>query len=431
MTKLFAITLHDLRNLFRGRGIWINLVLVPIGITAFLGFATGGFGGGNTSETKTLIDVIDLDQTNFSADVIHTLEQDERLQVCTATTTVEACRLSIDGLSEEISAERVANGAVQALLLIPKGLEEQVNQGKSISLIYRSEEGTTDFPATLTTIENALSRISGAWVAREVAMQVATQLGAYPYNGQTLNLLQFANAEDEEQFKTDAYERARTAWAENRLVVVQELATAGEDTTQEDDASSGFYQSVPGTATMQVMFIVFGGMVTLLGERKNGTLQRIAVLPLAKWQILSGKMLVYFLLGMLVYAVVFTFGAFMGVQYRNPLALLMVMIGFSATITSITFFMATIVRTLGQAGGISLFMSLTLSPLGGAWWPLDIVPPWMQTLGLATPVGWAMRGFTDILWYQQGFQAAVLPTVVLLIFSAIFFTLAVARFRYD
>lgn len=431
MDKLITITLHDLRNLFRGRGIWINLVLVPIGLTAFLGFATGGFGGGESSQTKTLIDVIDNNQTSFSADLIRAIEEVERLQVCTATTTLEGCHLTEAGLSEEISAERVSNGTVQALLLIPSGLEEQIKQGESVRLIYRSEEGATDFPPTLTAIEDAISQTTGAWVAREVAMQVANQLGAYPYNGQTLNLLQFTNAQDEEQFQTDVYQRAGTAWAENRLIIVQEPATTPQATTNEEDASSGFYQSVPGTATMQVMFIVFAGMVTLLEERKNGTLQRMGVLPLAKWHILGGKMLVYFLLGMMVYAVVFTFGAFMGVQYRHPLALLMVMTGFSATITAITFFMATIVRTLGQAGGISLFMSLTLSPLGGAWWPLDIVPPWMQTLGLATPVGWAMRGFTDILWYQQGFQAAILPTAILLIFSAIFFGLAVARFRYD
>ncbi|MFZ4827562.1 MAG: ABC transporter permease [Phototrophicaceae bacterium] len=431
MAKLLAITLHDLRNLFRGRGIWINLVLVPIGLTAFLGFATGGFGGESTPETKTLIDVIDLDQTPFSADLVATLAQDEQLQMCVASSDVAECRLSEGELSEALSAERVSSGTVQALLLIPKGSEEQINQGQTVQLIYRSEESTTNFPPTLTAIENAVSQISGAWVAREVGMQVATQLGDYPYNGQNLTLLRFSSAEDEAQFQQDVYERARTAWAEKRISIVQEPATLTQTSNQEEDASSGFYQSVPGTATMQVMFIVFGGMVTLLEERKNWTLQRMVVLPLAKWQILGGKMLVYFLLGMMVYGVVFAFGAFMGVRYANPLALLMVMAGFSATITSITFFMATIVRTLGQAGGISLFMSLTLSPLGGAWWPLDIVPPWMQTLGLATPVGWAMRGFTDILWYQQGFQAALLPTGILLGFSIVFFTLAVARFRYD
>ena len=141
-------------------------------------------------------------------------------------------------------------------------------------------------------------------------------------------------------------------------------------------------------------------------------------------------MLARFLLGMIQYALVFTAGWLLGVRYSSVLGLLLLMVAFTLCATALTFVLANIVQNEQQAASLSLFLGLTLAPLGGAWWPLEIVPTWMQTLAYASPVGWVMRGFSAIMLYGQGIGAALVPSAVLIGAAGVLFWVAVRRFRF-
>jgi ABC-2 type transport system permease protein len=76
-------------------------------------------------------------------------------------------------------------------------------------------------------------------------------------------------------------------------------------------------------------------------------------------------------------------------------------------------------------------LGLTLAPLGGAWWPLDIVPEVMRVVGHLSPIAWAMDGFR-VLLYEQGTLADVLlPVAVLLALAVVFFAIAIRRFKFE
>ena len=51
------------------------------------------------------------------------------------------------------------------------------------------------------------------------------------------------------------------------------------------------------------------------------------------------------------------------------------------------------------ANALAVLLSLTLAPLGGAWWPLEIVPAWMQAIGHVSPVAWAMDAYRSLTFY--------------------------------
>ena len=72
-----------------------------------------------------------------------------------------------------------------------------------------------------------------------------------------------------------------------------------------------------------------------------------------------------------------------------------------------------------------------LSGLGGAWVPLEFTSETVQTIGHFTPVAWVMDGFKTILARGLGLEAIWMPVVVLLGFAALWFTLAVWRFRFE
>jgi ABC-2 type transport system permease protein len=67
--------------------------------------------------------------------------------------------------------------------------------------------------------------------------------------------------------------------------------------------------------------------------------------------------------------------------------------------------------------------------LGGAWFPLEGAGKAFATIGHLTPAAWAMDGFQNILIRGLGLASAWRPAAVLLAYAAVFFALAVWRFR--
>ena len=106
------------------------------------------------------------------------------------------------------------------------------------------------------------------------------------------------------------------------------------------------------------------------------------------------------------------------------------MAAFVLCITSVTFAIAPVLRSEGQAGVVNQLLALTFAALGGAWWPLEIVPDFMQRLGHLTPVAWAMDAFRQLIFFGGGLAAIAPDLAVLGVASAVLFLVGIWRFRY-
>src|SRR5262249_1967924 len=150
------------------------------------------------------------------------------------------------------------------------------------------------------------------------------------------------------------------------MVVYSETAT-------DETATGGYGQTVPGMATFFVIFSVLGaGMYGLVKERTDGTLPRLAMMPVRRAEIIAGKILTYFLIGMLQFAIVFVVGLFVGVDFgRDLLALLLVIVAYTLCITALSFALAPRMRSEGQVSALTTLLGMMMAALGGAWWPLD------------------------------------------------------------
>lgn len=420
MRKLWVITVHDLRGIFAERSVWLQLFVIPVALVYVVGLANGALGNGG--EARTRLDLINQDDSRLAAVLVEGLREADGLLVCTSDSADEACSGEV---SENASARRVESGAAAALVIIPADFGAQVQDGEPASVIYRADTAPGQTTLTFTRVQNTVQRVSGAVVAQRAGELLVEGAIQADFAGAALT-----TTVQPDTLSEQIYERAAGYWSQNPVNLAFSLSSTTGEATEPEAGDAGFAQSVPGMGSMYVMFNVFAGMVALLQARKQWTLQRLATLPLGKWQILGGKMLARFLLGMIQFAVVFTVGYFLGLRYSSLLALLVLMVAFVAAITALTFLLATIVGTEQQASAVSLFLALTLAPIGGAWWPLEIVPGWMQSLALVSPVGWVMRGFNDLMLYDLGARAVLVPVGVLTAAAVILFASAVARFRY-
>ncbi len=411
MNKLLSIAQNDLRVAFKERGIWINLVALPIALILIIGLASGGFGGTTPPIT---IDVYDNDQSELSAQLLSTLRDiNPNLVLCPMDNTdADICRLSQQTLTRELSQERIENNRISAIIEIPNGFEQTLLRGEPTELMYRSDENFAQPSVLLQTVQAAVSRVNGASLAGRVSAYALSQADSVAVT-------------DGDNLANIFYQTATTFWEAPPSRVVYK--TTGTTAT-----SSGFNQSVPGMGSMYVMFTVLAGATTLLLERKQWTLQRLVMMPIRKWQILGGKLLARFTMGMIQYAVAFGFGAILGIRFwDNLIGILGLMIAFSLCMTALAFLIATIVKTDMQASSLTLLLSLVIAPLGGAWWSLEIVPDFMKVAALATPMGWVMHGYNELLIYGGGLADVLLPVVVLLGAGAVLFGLAVMRFKYE
>jgi ABC-type multidrug transport system permease subunit len=70
-----------------------------------------------------------------------------------------------------------------------------------------------------------------------------------------------------------------------------------------------------------------------------------------------------------------------------------------------------------------------MSPLGGLWWPLEIVGPVMRQIAYFVPTGWAMEGINAMLAFGAGaIEVAPFAAGFLLMF-ALSYPLAAKRLQ--
>ena len=418
MRKVLAIALNDLRIILKERGIFLNLVVIPVGIALAVGIANGASLGGPAAAPDVIVDVIDGDQSARSAAFLDDLRAaNTSLLLCPMDNTAgDPCGLGGAALDEALAAERVRAQRSLALILIPAGFGEALAAGEPVELVYRSNEDAS----APSYIQQALQTVTQRWSAALVAARV----GAEIVSGVT-----GADGAAGDDVRAALYERAERIWAGEPVRIVYVEAPVSEGASS---GGEGFSQSIPGIGTMYVMFAVFPALSAFLQERRNWTFQRLVMMPVSRAQIVGGKLLARFAFGMIQYGVLFGFGYLLGIRYGDdPVALILIMVSYVACITALTLALLTFVRSEGQAEGLSLFLTLTLAPLGGAWWPLEIVPSWMRTLGHLSPVAWAMDGFRSLIFYGGSLSTVLVPIGVLLAATAVLFLIGVARFRYE
>lgn len=419
MAKVWAVALNDLRVTFRDQSIWINLVVIPVALIFLVGLASGAFGSSEQGSIR--VDVFDGDGSDTSAQLLNHLRAVNPLIVlcpmdANGPEGEDRCRLDDTDLTVERAAERLEDGDTEAVLEIPAGFGASVLAGSPAEIIYRTNDDPTQPGVVLQSLQAAAHRLAGA----SVAVRAGTQI--YLNTGQ-----QFDGEADQRQFENLVYARAQQYWSRPPVTV-----TYRETAGTEGGAGSGFRQSVPGMGTMYVMFTVLGGTVLLIQERRNWTLQRLVTMPVSRAQLLAGKMLARFIAGMIQYGVAFGFGFMIGVNFGESfIALLLVMMAFAICISALAFLLATVVSTEMQAASITTFVVLVAAPLGGAWWPLEIVPAFMRLIGHLSPVAWAMDAFHELIFYGGGLPDVVVPVAVLLAMTVVLFVIALPRFRYD
>jgi len=206
--------------------------------------------------------------------------------------------------------------------------------------------------------------------------------------------------------------------------VVQAGTAAGQVPT-------GFVLSSPGMLVNFIMFSLTTAGVALIVERRNGTLQRLMTTRVRRWELVAGKAAGMFLLTFVQQILLLGVGQlFFGVDYlRDPEALLVMMVSLSLVASTLGLLLAAVLKSEQALIAATVIVSMSVSALSGAWFPLEITGPAFQFVGHLLPTAWILDGLRGIV--VRGFDVAdVVPALgVSVAWAAGLFVLAVWRFR--
>lgn len=392
------------------RSVFIFSLIMPLLFTALMGKAK--IAGTSDPAGQKSIWVVDEDGRELSVRLIATLKKDEHWQIQIA---------SLPALQDSVSRGEAAAG-----LIIPAGFTAACLRGEKSALeVVAPQPATSGSQLAVHFLERTATRFAGLVNDARMAAQAAVPQGKLNGGGHN----QTSRNETGVQHLLDSLEKSEGL---REAQAGQGMTRAPEDPARLP-GSSGVNQSSPGMLVMFSLLFMVSGTNILIMERRRGTLRRLLVMPVSKFSILMGKLLGIYFTGVVQMTLLITAGAiFFNVNWgRSPIALALMVLSFAFVATSLGILLATVARTVAQADALASLVVMTISALGGAWWPLDGVPPWLRLLGHTFPTAWAMDGFQDIIIRGQSLNAVLPEIAVLMGFTLLFLTFGLWRFRYE
>ncbi len=393
--RILDLALKDIKQLVRDKRAFLFLVLMPIVFTVFMGIMLTP--PSQESDPRLPIGFINQDQSGtLGAEFRSLLESSEAVKP-----------IGVEQNDATRGGELVRDGKIAALVVVPDRFSAALLADEPIKAIVIVDPNSQAGQTASSALNTATGRLLGA-----------------------IEAARLSTAEHPENFDA-VLKAALAAWQKPPIGVTVETMNAPQE--EKNPALGGFKQSAPG---MLVQFTIFGLTATatiLVIERKSRTLQRMLTTSMRRWEIIAGHLLAMFVVILLQEALLILFAQlFLGVNYlREPLATLLVMVSFGAWIAALGLFISTFAKTDEQAVMWSLLAMFVLTALAGAWFPLDITGQAFNTIGHLTPGAWAMDGFQNIVVRGLGFASVLVPALVLWGFAALFFGLAVWRFKFE
>ncbi len=410
--RLLHATLKDLKIVLRDWGTLITLFVSPLMFIIVLSLALGqSFANLNTTSNVQVLLVNDNARGELATTFI------KNLKTASAGAHLQFVQ-SIAGasLTDAQARQLIKGGSYTMAVLIPPHFSEDLAHNQSVIVHFVVDPAASQqvVKPVQALVEAVLKQTTAPLLAQQ---SIASALKQHMSSQQVLQLnQQLSQALDRSASTTTAT-----------------LEASNPPGVEAPKYPSVYQQNVPGYTIMYIFFIVGVMATSILQERRDGTFRRLLASPVSKVVLLLGKLLPYYIVCLLQAVILFAIGKFVfGMDLGlHPLALVGITLALVACAISLGLLIASFVKSEGQANGIGTIIVLVMAAIGGCMVPPVFMPSFMTNLARITPDGWALLGYQDVM--IRGVNVVgTLPTVgALLAFSAVFFIVAVSRFRFN
>ncbi len=398
MRIALVIMRKELMRMVRDRRALALSLFIPFFLMFVVGavFNTDTSGGGMTTVT---VPVSVEDQGPVGQQILAAMQHTPTLMVETKTSAADARKL-------------VEDGDRSAAVIIPAGVSDAVAQGKQADITVLTTPSNRDYRALAVTgvMGNIIQTLSTSQIAGQVAVDAVKNSGA---------------TADPNAVARQASQQATQLSQKPPLSLQTQVA-------KQNQSNNNYDQVVPGYALMFALFAVGAGAGTILDEKEAGTWKRLLVAPVSRWSLLSGKLGAQFVRAFVQIALLFLVGKlFFHIDLGSVPAIILLIVVTAFATTALGMLLVSVVKTRDQLQPITTLVVLTFSALGGSWFPLFLMPPWVQQVSKVTLTSWAMQGFNNLMIFGKGFTAVLPSLLALLAYGVVCFLLAIRFFRFQ
>ncbi len=433
MKTVLSLVKKDFRLFFHDKPAMGLTFIVPVALIFLFGSIFGG-----TSNTPTGINIAFLNNSNSK--VAQKLES-----VLDTTNTFKLIKDYSDDKGNKVKFDTnsvkdyVKKGNVSAALVIPEDAFTDTSTGFKIRFYYdpkneiemQTIEGLmqktimSQMPSIfMASMQHRAKATLGVNQGMNFNKKIASVISKY-YKVDTSKILNnMNNYGSMDSMSSDSITNKSNFF--NNILNFQKVQLVGKDIN-----NPGATRSVGGWAMMFLLFTITAASTSLFDENKSGVVQRILAAPVSRVQILWGKYLYNITLGCIQLTVLFFTGyIFFNIDiFSNFFNLFLIIIASAAASTAFGMLLAAFSKTSAQANGLGTFLILTMSAIGGAWFPTFILPHFIQVLSKGTIVYWSIEGFLAVLW-RNASTVEILPYIgVLLGISAVVNFVSVLQFK--
>ena len=417
INEILAVAWKDLQLLFKDKGALAVLFLMPLILAPIM-----------AAPTLTMREMQETTPEGEPAFEVGAflVNKDPGVygeQIATALQDLPMMDLTMLSSIEEAD-QAVAGGDQPVAIVLPADFSQKIMANESTTVVLIADPTQTHLTSFVTGIINQAVAEVGVLAELQYGIRaVLAQSGVLEGAGPALQ--QAAEAQVLGVIWTQAQEMRQ-----NPLITVRNENLAGDESGDTWDPFAFF---VPGSAVMFAFFVVPFVAAALLREKEQGSFRRLLASPIRHSSIIGGTMLSYSIIVFLQVILLLTVGA---LAFSMPLGNAPVALGITTLITalaatSLGLLVGALAKTSKQAETIGIILGFVLMALGGCIMPLYNAEGFIGLLSNLTPHAHALQAYRGIM-VDNVTLVQVLPHLgILAVFAAVFFAIAVWRFKFD
>jgi len=217
------------------------------------------------------------------------------------------------------------------------------------------------------------------------------------------------------------------------LITIKETGNEAPVTVDAEDAIYGkgakfmdFF--VPGIMAFVVFLLTtLLTLISFVGERTSGNLERLQATPLRESEIVIGYAIAFSIIGMLQTVVLLMIGALaFNIMIVGNVFLAFLVIALLAVVSlSLGILLSSLARREAQAIQFFPIIILPTFLLAGIFWPVEAIPSWLRPLSYAIPPSYAVDAIRSLMLRGWGIGGIWVDLVALFGFAVAFLGLAV------
>jgi len=185
---------------------------------------------------------------------------------------------------------------------------------------------------------------------------------------------------------------------------------------------------VPGIMAFVVFLLTtLLTLISFVGERTSGNLERLQATPLRESEIVVGYAIAFSIIGMLQSIILLVIGiTVFNIMIVGHIGLAFLVIALLAIVSQCLGIMLSILaKREAQALQFFPIIVLTTFLLAGIFWPVEAIPSWLRPLSYAIPPSYAVDATRSVMLRGWGIGGIWVDIVALLGFAVAFLALAV------